>query len=169
VLEVRYRCPKCGAQAAAPVTPPVGGAAPAAISATSADIVEHRCERCGDVRTLRFSESLRERGVADICALCGSEHFYVQKDFDQRIGCLVVAIGAAFVPWTYGLSLAVCALIDLVLYARLPNVAKCYVCKATYRGGVRNPAHEAFDLHRLEKYEAEARRKANEASHQENI
>ena len=158
MLEVRYRCPKCAARVAAPIGGPASAAA-----------VEHACERCGDVRTLRFSESLRERGVADLCALCGSEHFYVQKDFDQRIGCLVVAIGAAFVPWTYGLSLAVCALIDLLLYARLPNVAKCYVCKATYRGGARNPAHESFDLHRLEKYEGEARRKANETPSQENV
>lgn len=98
--------------------------------------------------------------MVDVCALCGSEHFYRQKDFDQRIGCLIVAIGAALTPWTYGLSLAVCAVIDLLLYRRLPDVAKCYVCKATYRGVKRNPDHETFDLHLLEKYEAEARRKA---------
>ncbi len=73
---------------------------------------------------------------------------------------MIVAIGAALTPWTYGISLAVCALIDLVLHRRLPDVAKCYVCKATYRGVARNSAHEAFDLHLLEKYEAEARREA---------
>jgi hypothetical protein len=126
--------------------------------------VTHRCARCGAERVLRFSESLRTLGVADACAVCGSDHFYVQKDFDQRIGCLVIAVGAALTPWTYGLSLAACALIDLLLYRSLPDVAKCYVCKATYRGGARNPAHEAFDLHLLEKYEAEARRKAREGA-----
>ncbi|MFN0151987.1 MAG: hypothetical protein ACKVU1_14905 [bacterium] len=143
-MEVRYACAKCRAPAAVPI-----GRA----------VTEHRCAACGDVAPLRFSESLLEKGVADRCALCTSEHFYIQKDFDQRIGCLVVAIGAVFVPWTYGLSLGVCALIDWFLYMRLPNVAKCYICKATYVGGTMNAEHTGFDLHMLEKYEAEARRK----------
>ncbi len=125
----------------------------------SRSATEHRCAECGDTAPLQFSERLLEKGVADRCALCASERFYVQKDFDQRIGCLVVAVGAVFVPWTYGLSLGVCALIDLFLYMRLRNVAKCYVCKATYLGGTMNPEHTSFDLHMLEKYEAEARRK----------
>lgn len=144
MLEIRYACKQCRA--------------PAAVAVDRAT-TEHRCDTCGDVQPLRFSDALVETKIADRCALCGSEHFYVQKDFDQRIGCLVVAVGAVFVPWTYGLSLGVCALIDLLLYARLPNVAKCYVCKATYRGGVTNPEHTGFDLHMLEKYEAEARKK----------
>jgi predicted RNA-binding Zn-ribbon protein involved in translation (DUF1610 family) len=147
-MEVRFSCSACRAPAAVAVSG--SGAA-------------HRCAACGAERTLRFSASLREQGVADRCAVCGNEHFYVQKDFDQRIGCAVIAVGAALTPWTYGLSLAVCALIDLILHRRLPDVAKCYVCKATYRGGARNPAHEPFDLHRLERYEAEARRAASEA------
>jgi hypothetical protein len=145
VHEIRFACPRCKAQV---------------VAAISGEGAVPRCEACGAEHTLRFSESLRERRIADRCALCGSEHFYVQRDFDQRWGCLIVAIGAAFVPWTYGLSLAVCALIDLVLYRRLRSVAKCYVCKATYRGGEMHPDHKPFDLHLLEKYEAEARRAA---------
>lgn len=142
--EVRFSCRGCKA--------------PASLEVREAT-AQYRCEACGRQETLRFSESLRNHRIADRCALCDSEHFYVQKDFNQGVGCLIVAIGAVLVPWTYGLSLGVCALIDLVLYRKLPNVAKCYVCKAVYRGGQRNPAHEAFDLHLLEKYEAEARKK----------
>lgn len=146
-MEVRFRCPACRAPAAVPIAGPE---------------VVHRCPGCGSETTLHLGESLRERRVADRCAICGGEHFYVQKDFDQRLGCVVIAVGAVLTPWTYGISLAVCALVDLVLYHRLPDVAKCYVCKATYRGGVRNPDHQPFDLHLLEKCEAEARRGVEE-------
>jgi predicted RNA-binding Zn-ribbon protein involved in translation (DUF1610 family) len=148
-MEVRFSCGACRA--------------PAAVAVGDAEVA-HRCASCGAVAALRFSESLRARGVADRCAVCGGEHFYIQKDFDQRVGCVVIAIGAALTPWTYGLSLAVCAAIDFLLYRALPDVAKCYVCKATYRGGERNPAHQPFDLHLLEKYEAEARRSAREGT-----
>ena len=148
-MEVRFSCETCRASDA--------------VAVGDAEIA-HRCAACGAERTLRFSESLRSRGVVDLCAVCGGEHFYVQKDFDQRVGCVVIAIGAALTPWTYGLSLAVCAVIDFLLYRALPDVAKCYVCKATYRGGERNPAHQPFDLHLLEKYEAEARRAARGAA-----
>ena len=144
-MEVRFTCGTCRA--------------PASVSVGEAEVT-HRCASCGAPAVLRFSENLRARGVADLCAVCGGEHFYVQKDFDQRVGCIVIAVGAALTPWTYGLSLAVCAVIDFLLYRALPDVAKCYVCKATYRGGERNPAHQPFDLHLLEKYEAEARRDA---------
>ena len=144
-MEVRFSCTTCRATAAAPV------------AGTEAAV---RCPSCGAESTLHFSESLRSRRIAERCAVCGSDHFYIQKDFDQRVGCVVVAIGAALTPWTYGISLAVCALIDWVLYRRLRDVAKCYLCRATYRGVERNPAHEPFDLHLLEKYEAEARRAA---------
>jgi hypothetical protein len=150
-MEVRFACGTCRAPAAV------------AVAAGEAEVARE-CPACGARTVLRFSEGLRARGVADRCAVCDGEHFYIQKDFDQRVGCVVIAIGAALTPWTYGLSLAVCAAIDFVLYRALPDVAKCYVCKATYRGGVRNPAHQPFDLHLLEKYEAEARRKARDAA-----
>lgn len=88
------------------------------------------------------------------CMVCGDDKFYVQKAFDQRLGCLIVAVGAVLVPWTYGLSLAVCALADLLLYRRLPPLTVCYVCKARYAGYPTHPDHAAYDLMTAQTYEA---------------
>ncbi len=81
------------------------------------------------------------------CALCGGHRFYTQRDFNQRIGCLVAAVGAALSPFTYGLSLLVCLGIDLGLYWLLREVTVCYRCGAIYRGITHHPDHQAFDLH----------------------
>ncbi|HMC81771.1 MAG TPA: hypothetical protein VKL61_00895 [Candidatus Polarisedimenticolia bacterium] len=81
------------------------------------------------------------------CALCGGERFYTQRDFNQRIGCLVAGLGAALSPFTYGLSLLVCLAIDLGLYFLLKQATVCYRCGAVYRGIPIDPHHKAFDLH----------------------
>ena len=43
-------------------------------------------------------------------------------------------MGAVLVPFTYGLSLPVVFLIDLILYRRVADMAVCYLCRAEYRG-----------------------------------
>ncbi|MBI4436173.1 MAG: hypothetical protein HY590_02015 [Candidatus Omnitrophica bacterium] len=69
----------------------------------------------------------------DRCALCQCLQFYLSKDFNQTLGCLVVAIGIALVPWTYGLSLPIFALIDWILYKRVPTIVNCYRCGSLFR------------------------------------
>jgi hypothetical protein len=91
-----------------------------------------------------------------VCRICGSPHLYWQKDFDQRIGCAAIGLGAVLVPWTYGISLAVLALADLLLYRLLPRVAVCYVCRARYRGVPPHPGQRPFDLVTAQTYEARA-------------
>lgn len=88
--------------------------------------------------------------------MCGEDKLYLVKDFDQRIGCLIVAAGAALVPWTYGLSLAVCALADLLLYRSLPMIAACYVCGARFQGHPAGPDLRPYDLMTAQTYEARA-------------
>lgn len=88
--------------------------------------------------------------------VCGGGFLYWQKDFNQKLGCALVAFGAIFVPWTYGLSLAVMALVDFVLYQFLPRVSVCYICKARYRGVPPHPDHKPFDLLTAQTYEARA-------------
>ena len=68
------------------------------------------------------------------CPICKCPHFYLSKDFNQILGLFVLSIGIVFVPWTYGLSLPVLALIDWVLYKRVPTVVYCYRCGALFRG-----------------------------------
>jgi hypothetical protein len=69
----------------------------------------------------------------ETCPLCGCRHLYRQRDFNRAWGCLLVAVGAALVPWTFGLSLLVFALFDWWLYRRLAEAVVCYRCDTVYR------------------------------------
>jgi hypothetical protein len=80
------------------------------------------------------------------CAFCGCEELYFQKDFNRATGIALVALGAVFVPWTYGLSLLAVTIVDFVLYKVLKDVTVCYSCRAVHRGYPLNPAHKPFDL-----------------------
>jgi len=86
--------------------------------------------------------------------VCASDFLYWQKDFNQKLGCALVLLGALFVPWTYGISVAVMALADLILYQLLPRVSVCYICKARYRGMPPHPDHAPFELMTAQTYEA---------------
>lgn len=68
------------------------------------------------------------------CPLCQCKQFYIQKDFNQLIGCLVMLIGIVLVPKSYGLSLPVFALIDWLLYRKVKTMVICYKCGAEFRG-----------------------------------
>ena len=71
--------------------------------------------------------------IFDYCPICQCRQFYVTKDFNQFGGCLIVLIGIILVPWTYGLSLPVFALIDWLIYRRVPSVIACYKCGSEFR------------------------------------
>ena len=74
----------------------------------------------GEVATLE--------SIFDRCPLCENRQFYQTKNFNQFAGCLIMAIGIVLVPWTFGLSLPVFALIDWLLYRRVKSVVVCYKC-----------------------------------------
>jgi hypothetical protein len=82
----------------------------------------------------------------ETCPVCGCRHLYRQRDFNRGLGCLLVAVGAAMVPWTYGLSLLAVALLDLWLWFRLSDAVVCYKCDTVYRDA--RPLHRqgAFEL-----------------------
>jgi len=74
--------------------------------------------------------------------VCAGGDFYLRKDFDPKIGLTVVVIGALisaifywfgkdFIAYTI---LGGAALIDLVVYGRLKDVAVCYRCHSEFRG-----------------------------------
>ena len=72
--------------------------------------------------------------IFDQCPICQGRQFYLSKDFNQFLGCLVVILGIIFVPWTYGLSLPFFALIDWLLYKKVPAIVCCYKCGSEFRG-----------------------------------
>ena len=104
------------------------------------------CEHCNSPVYLQVSESINRLGMIDQCALCGKQLFYIQKDFNRRLGCLIIALGAVTSFVTYGISLLAAAAIDWLLYYRLPEVTVCYFCNSIYRGYVENPKHKPYDL-----------------------
>jgi hypothetical protein len=79
------------------------------------------------------------------CSVCGGSAFYLQKDFNQRLGCLIFIAGAALAPWTHYLSLVAGSLLDAILYFTLPNASVCYTCRSVFRGYPRRPEHGAYD------------------------
>ena len=82
------------------------------------------------------------------CSVCQCKQFYIQKDFNQFIGCLVMLIGIILVPKSYGLSLPVFALIDWLLYRKVKTMVICYKCGAEYRG-IPSPEHLKPFLHHI--------------------
>jgi hypothetical protein len=150
-MELTFACPNCGTvNRLAPVEP--------AASAT--------CAGCGQARELH-------RAAADgdglhACCWCATEDLYVQKDFPQALGLLIVIVGfvIATVFWyferplaTYGVLLA-SALLDMYLYRRVPSVTICYRCLSQYRGTGSNPGgrFQPFDLAVGERYRQERMR-----------
>lgn len=134
--EITFRCPRCGEEATAGIDG------------------QGRCRSCGEETSLPVPADVRESRVVDACPACGSSLLYVQRDFNQKAGLAVVALGAVLGPFTpYYSSLMVAALIDALLYALLPEITVCYRCHAHFRGFARNPQHQAFDLHVAEQYD----------------
>ncbi len=86
------------------------------------------------------------------CRSCGAGDLYLQKDFPRPIAIAILLAGIVTVPWTYGISLLVVALIDFILFRRVQWMTVCYRCRSEYRGFRLNPAHKEFDRHLDELY-----------------
>ena len=99
----------------------------------------------------KFSAT-RTTEVVTSCLACHCPDLYLQKDFPRKIAIPIVIAGAIAVPWTFGISLIVVALIDFVLYQIVPTMIVCYRCHAEHRGYTKNPAHIEFDRHKDELY-----------------
>ncbi len=129
--------------------------------------VEFGCSKCGRAiegapgETLTCRHCDAETPVPEAgndlekCLACGCEHIYRHRDFNQKMGLLLIAVGAGLCfVWPYW-PLGVAALIDLVLYVTLPDVGICHRCKAHHRGFDNIGRLPAFDLERHEHYRFE--------------
>jgi hypothetical protein len=105
------------------------------------------CPACGVAREVAPSGWEDGRpGRIEVCPLCGCSHLYRQRDVNRAWGCALVALGAALVPWTYGLSLVALAALDWWLYRRLHEAVVCYRCDTVYRDAAPLPRQGSFDL-----------------------
>ncbi|MBV8487047.1 MAG: hypothetical protein JO161_02095 [Planctomycetaceae bacterium] len=121
------------------------------------------CRACTSEHPLHL-EAL-EDGHLTACPFCATTDLYVQKDFPQGLGLFIVVIGFVIstVFWylerpllTY-LVLLVSALLDMMLYYRVPDVTICYRCLSQVRGAGSNPSgrYQPFDLAIGERYRQE--------------
>lgn len=136
--EIAFRCPACGGEATAGLDG------------------QGRCGSCDAKPALALPAPLQKTRVVDVCPACDGKAFYVQRDFNQKVGLGIVVVGGLLAPFTpFYSSLIVAALVDAALYLVLPEITICYRCLAHFRGFAKNPKHEAFDLHIAEQYGAE--------------
>lgn len=101
------------------------------------------CEHCGAANEVSAPPA---GAIVDRCAACGHDELYFNKDFNRTTGIALVAIGAVFVPWTYGLSLLGVTILDYIVWKVVKDVIVCYDCQAVHRGYPPNPALKPFDL-----------------------
>lgn len=104
-----------------------------------------KCCHCDHETKKTLTKSMQAGGKLDRCVLCDKIRFYVQKDFNPRLGILIFIIGVIFSYHTYFISLFVATLIDFILYQVLKTVTICYQCRAVYRGFEEDPTHRGFD------------------------
>ncbi|NKB90173.1 MAG: hypothetical protein GKS06_18355 [Acidobacteria bacterium] len=90
------------------------------------------------------------------CVSCGYDRLFAQKDFNRKVGLVIVLIGAALSPWTYGLSLLAFMGFDYALYRFVPEITVCYGCDAIHREFEHNPLHRAHDPLLADRYKREA-------------
>jgi hypothetical protein len=117
------------------------------------------CEKCGQRYDAAWEGTLSSEGVEQ-CGFCGNRTFFLQKDFDQRLGCLIMAVSLAaafFVGWQFGWIwftpvLLATVLIDWVVAARIRPVTICYRCDAEYRDVPVHSGHKGYDPHIAERY-----------------
>jgi hypothetical protein len=99
------------------------------------------CEHCGTESSVVAPAETVAR-----CAACDHGELYFQKDFNRTTGVALVAVGAVFVPWTWGLSLLAVTILDYIVWRVVKDVIVCYRCQAVHRGYPPNPAFKPFDL-----------------------
>jgi hypothetical protein len=117
------------------------------------------CGKCSRPYTARFEGVPGAAGI-ERCAFCGNSAFFLQKDFDQRLGCLFMGISLAIallVGWKLGWIwftpvLLATVVVDWIVAGRVPPVTICYRCDAEYREVTTNPRHHGYDPHVAERY-----------------
>jgi hypothetical protein len=142
-MRARYYCPDC-------LT---------AREHTETDAGAFACAGCGRAYEANLAAAMGSAGVEQ-CGFCENRVFFLQKDFDQRLGCLIMATtlaAALVVGWKVGWIwftpvLLVTVVIDWIVAARIRPVTICYRCDAEYRDVPVNPSHKGYDPHIAERY-----------------
>jgi len=117
MMEIQVTCSNCGS--GIEVLPDVKA-------------LKAQCDICKHVQDIKFTHD-HEQGILKECPICSRMDFYKQKDFNRKIGVILFVIAAILSIWTYGISLIVLYLFDVMLFRKLSLVAICYKCKTNFR------------------------------------
>ena len=120
------------------------------------------CAKCGKAYEASWEGATTPEGI-DRCGFCSNRVFFLQKDFDQRLGCLIMGISlvaALAVGWKFGWIwftpvLLATVLVDWIVATRIRPVTICYRCDAEYRDLPLHPRHKGYDPHIAERYAEE--------------
>ena len=131
MLSVTFGCPQCGRGVE---------------TAPGSTVV---CGHCGATAELPPHDGK----LIEQCLACGCEELYRHRDFNQKLGIVLLALGI-FLWWLLGSfwPMVAAAGIDLLLFLTLPDVAICYDCKAHHRDFSNIATLPKFDLERHEHY-----------------
>lgn len=148
-MHVLFQCPQCEQ------------ARRASIVAGNAALV---CDGCHWTRPVRADDL--ENAAPRRCLVCGCGDVWRQKDFPQKLGLAMVALGAILstIAWAYHLPgtalgiLLVFAAVDLLLFTFMKDVLVCYRCHARYGDVQFREDHPRFNLETAERYRQEAAR-----------
>ena len=108
----------------------------------------HVCP-CGE--STAIDPAVKNKGMIDVCAVCGLSYLYVDTNFNKRLGLAIMAAAAvaylALVDHWWALFILVgVAGLDALAYFWVPTYSICYKCLTEYRGFQKNPAHTGFEL-----------------------
>lgn len=151
-LEVQWRCLKCLRRNLARPDPPGQG--------------PWSCVHCGE-QAAAHPEALGLEGRIVACPVCGCPDLYRQRDFNRRLGVAIMilaAVGAFTLGAFFGMGLTYAllvafALLDLVIYRALSDIAVCYHCRAIARRYPGIDQVPPFDLNISDKYIAIERKR----------
>jgi hypothetical protein len=148
-MRLTFQCPACSRTVATTVSP----------KSTSI-----RCA-CGWQRNI--DDGSWDRDQPCQCLACGNADLWRQKDFPQRLGIAIIAVQIVLTTlfwswhrpvWTYT-TLIVFAVLDMMLFAVLPDVLVCYRCRARH-GTSGGEDRTTFDLETAERYRQERLRES---------
>jgi DNA-directed RNA polymerase subunit RPC12/RpoP len=117
MMTVQITCPECGS--GIHVFPSV-----------QAKLAE--CDVCHKQVDVHFTMDHENSHLVD-CAKCNRKDFFIQKDFNRKIGVTLFVIAAIAAIFTYGISFIVLYVADFFLFKKLKYVACCYNCNTLYR------------------------------------
>lgn len=95
-------------------------------------IYENTCLICSQCQS-NWGKVTTLNQIFEHCPICRCRQFYLSKDFNQFLGCLILLIGIVLVPFTFGLSLPLFAFIDWLLHKRTKTIINCYRCGSEFR------------------------------------